>query len=102
MHLRAVYATDSGTVLGQVAEVTDQASIEEVPSTANNPDQPPTIYAVPSPLYRDVDFTLTCQASEVNGTYQIGHVALTLGKKVTLVGPGYSVESSVRGVQQVQ
>ena len=93
---------DSGTVLGEVAQVTDQATIEEVPSSSGDSDQPPTIYAVASPIYRDVDFTLTSQANKVNGTYRIGNVVLTLGKKVTLVGPGYSLQSNVRSVEEVK
>jgi hypothetical protein len=93
---------DSGTVIGKFTALSSQPSIEEVPVQSDDPGQAPTIYAVPSPVYQDVDMTVTAQATLSNGTYRVGSVTLAVGKKVTLIGPGYSVEASVWSVDALE
>jgi hypothetical protein len=93
---------DTGTVLGEIVALSSQPSIEEVPVQSEDPGQAPTIFAVESPVFQDVDITVATEATLSNGTYRVGSVTLAVGKKITLVGPGYSVEATVWAVDATE
>ncbi len=72
---------DSGTALGKIVTVTAQPSQEEVlnPLTGKLEMQL-------SPLYQDVDVTISAKAVGSSGSRRIGTVSISAGDKVTIVG----------------
>ncbi|HEY5528758.1 MAG TPA: DUF4330 domain-containing protein [Thermoleophilia bacterium] len=87
---------DGGTTLGKVKSATAQPSQEEVvnPLTGKLETQP-------SPLYQDVDITVSGRVSTSGGLDRIGGVAMQVGDKVNLVGaPNFKVAAVVTKVSK--
>ena len=84
---------EGGTVLGrmQAAEV---FPTEEQYLTSSD-----ALEKFPSPIFSNIDITVVGQGSVSNGTVRIGSVSLPVGKKITIKGPGYEVQTTITGVK---
>jgi hypothetical protein len=80
---------DGGTVLGKVVEVTPRPTQEENTATGQ---------AYVSQVYSDVDIVVQGTGSLSGSTVRIGSVMVRVGKKVTLVGAGFEVQTVIMHV----
>jgi hypothetical protein len=92
----ATVRDDGGTKLGTVQSVTPRATKEEVPTPEGE------LKAFDSPVFFDVDIVVRGDAVLAGSTYRIGSVPMRVGKKVTLVGAGFEVQTVIFGVHVVE
>ncbi len=83
---------DGGTVLGKVEEVVVTPTLEEFLT----PDG--ELKAFESPVFSDVSIVVLGEGRVSGSTVRIGSVPMRVGKKVTLVGTGYEVQTVIMGV----
>lgn len=83
---------DGGTVLGTVEGVTSSPTLEEFLT----PDG--QLKAFESPIYKTVNIVVLGQGQVSGSTVRIGSLPLRVGKKVTLVGTGYEVQTVIMDV----
>lgn len=83
---------DGGTVLGKVEEVVVTPTLEEFLT----PDG--ELRAFESPVFSDVSIVVLGEGRVSGSTVRIGSVPMRVGKKVTLVGTGYEVQTVIMGV----
>lgn len=89
---KTVVRDDGGTKLGEVVEVVPSPTLKE----EFTPDG--TLEAFPSPVYSDVAIVVLGEGSIANSTVRIGSVPLGVGKKVTLIGTGFEVQTVIMKV----
>ncbi len=92
----ATVRDDGGTVLGTVLKATAHPTKEEVPTPEGE------LKPFDSPVFSDVDIVVQGQARISNSTYRIGSVFMRVGKKVSLVGPGFEVQTLIMFVGEVK
>jgi hypothetical protein len=83
---------DGGTVLGEVVDVVPRPTKEEFPGADGEPK------AWDSPVFSDVDIVVLGEGRMSNSTVRIGSVPMRVGKKVTLVGTGFEVQTVIMHV----
>jgi len=84
----AVY-DDGGTALGTIRSVTPHPTRKEVVTLDGE------LKASYSQVYSDVDIVVRGEATLSNSTYRINNVRIGVGKKVSLVGPGFEVQTVI-------
>lgn len=94
---KGAVSNDGGTVLGQIKDVTSKKARLEYFNPLNDPEAAPVVVR-DSEIFWDISVTVQGQGSVSGQNVTIGGVRLAVGKKVTLVGPGYEVLSTVTGV----
>jgi hypothetical protein len=82
---------DGGTVLGKVVSVTPRATREEYMDEGQ-------LKAFASPIFSDVDIVVLGQGRLSGAAVRIGSVSVGVGKKVTLIGAGFEVQTVIMGV----
>lgn len=90
---KGTVADDGGTVLGEVEEVVVEPTLEEFMT----PDG--ELKAFDSPVFNDVNIVVHGEGRVSGSTVRIGSVPMRVGKKVTLVGPGYEVQTVIMRVE---
>jgi len=83
---------DGGTGLGKVQDVVVAPTLVEVPTSDGG------LKAVESPVFSDVSIVVLGSGRVSGSTVRIGSVPMRVGKKVTLVGTGYEVQTVIMGV----
>jgi len=83
---------EGGTVLGQVESVSVQPTLEEFMT----PDG--ELKAFDSPVFSDVNIVVLGDGRVSGSTVRIGSVPMRVGKKITLVGTGYEVQTVIMDV----
>lgn len=83
---------DGGTVLGEVVRVSVRPTLEEYMTPAGE------LKAFESPVFSDVDIVVVGEGRLSASTVRIGSVPMRVGKKVTLVGPGFEVQTVIMDV----
>ena len=89
----AVVRDDGGTVLGEVVSVTPSPTLEEFLTPEGE------LKAFGSPVFSDVAVEVLGSGNIANSTVRIGSVPMRVGKKVTLVGPGFEVSTVILMVE---
>lgn len=85
--------TDEGsTYLGEVKDVVVTPTLVEVPTADGE------LKAVESPVFRDVSIVVRGEGRVSGSTVRIGSVPMRVGKKVTLIGTGYEVQTVIMDV----
>lgn len=92
LQVKGTVRDEGGTVLGKVVEVTASPALEEVPTPEGQ------LKASESPIFRDVDIVVRGEGRVSGSTVRIGSIPLRVGRKVTLIGTGYEVQSVIMGV----
>ncbi|OFW61266.1 MAG: hypothetical protein A2133_11305 [Actinobacteria bacterium RBG_16_64_13] len=83
---------DGGTVLGEVVEVVPTPTVKEVPTPEGQ------LKAFASPVFSDVDIVVLGEGRMSGSTVRIGSVPIRVGKKATLVGTGFEVQTVIMHV----
>jgi hypothetical protein len=83
---------EGGTYLGTVKEVVVNPTREEYMTTEDQ------LEAFDSPVFSDVKIVVLGEGWISGSTVHIGSVPMRVGKKVTLVGTGYEVQTVIMGV----
>ena len=83
---------EGGTVLGKVLSVTPAPTEEPVPTAEGD------LKKVPSPVFSDVSIVVQGQGRLSGSTIRIGSVLVRVGKKVTLIGAKFEVQTVIIGV----
>jgi hypothetical protein len=83
---------DGGTVLGEVVGVTVRPTMKEYMAPAGN------LEAFESPVFSDVDIVVLGEGHLSASTVRIGNVPIRVGKKVTLIGAGFEVQTVIMDV----
>ncbi|MCX8033353.1 MAG: DUF4330 domain-containing protein [Thermoleophilia bacterium] len=83
---------DAGTLLGTVKDLTVTPTREEFMT----PDG--QLRAFDSPVFKDIRIVVVGKAQISDSTLRIGSQPLRVGKKVTLVGMGFEVQTTILGV----
>jgi len=83
---------NGGTVLGKVVDVVVTPTREEFMTPEGQ------LKAFDSPVFRDVSIVVEGEGKLSGSTVRIGSVPLRVGKKVTLVGTGYEVQTVIMSV----
>ena len=83
---------EGGTTLGQIVGVTARPTLEEYVTSTGE------LKALESPIFSDVDIVVLGEGRLSGSTVRIGSVPMRVGKKVTLVGPGFEVQTVITGV----
>jgi hypothetical protein len=89
---RATVRDDGGTVLGKVVDVVPTPTVEESMTAEGE------VKAVNSPVFSDVDIVVQGEGRQSGSTVRIGSVPIRVGKKVTLVGTKFEVQTVIMGV----
>jgi len=92
LDVKGTVRDDGGTVLGEVAKVTVRPTLEEYMTPAGE------LIAVESPVFKDVDVVVLGQGHLSGSTVRIGNVPMRVGRRITLVGVGFEVQTVVMGV----
>ena len=92
LQAKGTVTDDGGTELGKVQDVTVTPTLVEVPTADGQ------LKAVESPVFNDVSIVVLGQGRVAGSTVRIGSVPMRVGKKVTLVGTGYEVQTVIMGV----
>jgi hypothetical protein len=83
---------DGGTALGKVVDVVATPTLEEFMTPGGE------LKAFESPVFRDVDVVVLGDGRVSGSTVRIGSVPIRVGKKVTLVGTGFEVQTVIMDV----
>jgi hypothetical protein len=86
---KATVRDDGGTVLGTVVSVTPRATQEEYPTLDGK------VVASASLIFSDVDIVVRGQGRLSGSTVRIGSVPVRVGKKITLTGAGFEVQTVI-------
>jgi hypothetical protein len=92
LQAKGTVTDDGGTVLGEVEDVVVTPTLEEFMA----PDG--ELKAFPSPVFSDVSIVVAGEGRVSGSTVRIGSVPMRVGKKVTLVGTGYEVQTVIMDV----
>ena len=90
---RGVVTDEGGTVLGVMTGRGGHSRREEEHLTSLD-----RLEKFASPILSDIDVTVVGEGRVSNGTVRIGSVPLRVGRKITLIGPGYEVQTVITGV----
>jgi len=90
--IEAVVRDDGGTVLGTVVAVSPTPSLEE----HLMPDGELKVHE--SSVFNDIEIVLLGDGTVSNSTIRIGNVPMRVGKKVTLIGSGFEVQTVIMKV----
>lgn len=91
--LDATVRDESGTVLGKVEGVEVQATQVEYMTPEGE------VKAFDSPIFNDVDIVVRGEGSRSGDTLRIGSVPMVVGRKVTLRGSGFEVQSVIMDIR---
>lgn len=83
---------DAGNLLGTIDRVTERKSLEEVPTAQGD------LKPVESPIFIDVIVEVLGEGRKTSSDYELGNIAIRIGKLMTLIGPGFEVKATVTGV----
>jgi hypothetical protein len=83
---------DGGTLLGQVQDVIVTPTQEEYPTPDGD------LKAFDSPIFKDITIVVVGRGQLSGSKVRIGSVPMRVGKKVTLVGSDFEVQSVIMGV----
>ncbi|MBN1629951.1 MAG: DUF4330 family protein [Thermoleophilia bacterium] len=89
---KTVVRDDGGTKLGEVVEVVPSPTLEEFLTPEGE------LKAFESPIYSDVAIVVLGEGSIANSAVRIGSVPMGVGKKVTLIGTGFEVQTVIMKV----
>ncbi len=92
LQAKGTVTDDGGTGLGKVQDVVVTPTLVEVPTSDGG------LKAVESPVFSDVSIVVLGSGRVSGSTVRIGSVPMRVGKKVTLVGTGYEVQTVIMGV----
>ena len=92
LQVKGTVRDEGGTVLGKVVEVTASPALEEFLTPEGQ------LKAFESPIFKDVDIVVRGEGRVSGSTVRIGSIPLRVGRKVTLIGTGYEVQSVIMGV----
>lgn len=92
LQVKGTVRDEGGTVLGEVVEVTASPALEEFLTSEGQ------LKAFESPIFKDVDIVVRGEGRVSGSTVRIGSIPLRVGRKVTLIGTGYEVQSVIMGV----
>lgn len=92
LEARGTVRDDGGTVLGEVVDVSVRPTIEEFMTPEGE------LKAFESPVFNDVDIVVLGQGRLSGSTVRIGSVPMRVGKKITVVGPGFEVQTVIMDV----
>ena len=92
LQVKGTVRDEGGTVLGTVEEVVVRPSQEEYLTPQGE------LEAFDSPIFKDVDIVLLGEGSVSSSTIRIGSVPMRVGKKVTLIGAKFEVQSVIMDV----
>ena len=92
LQAKGTVTDDGGTGLGKVQDVVVTPTLVEVPTSDGG------LKAVESPVFSDVSIVVLGNGRVSGSTVRIGSVPMRVGKKVTLVGTGYEVQTVIMGV----
>jgi hypothetical protein len=88
---KAVVRDDAGTNLGTVVSVTPSPTKEEFVADGE-------LKAADSQVFSDVKIVVRGEGRLANSTLRVGSVFMRVGKKITLVGSGFEVQSVIMQV----
>ena len=83
---------EGGTVLGKVEEVVARPSMEEHLTPQGE------LKAFESPIFKDIDIVVVGEGSMSGSTIRVGSVPMRVGRKVTLIGGKFEVQSVILDV----
>jgi len=83
---------EGGTVLGEVVGVSARPTLVESMTPSGE------LKAFESPVFNDVDIVVLGEGRVSGSTVRIGSVPMRVGKKVTLIGPGFEVQTVIMDV----
>jgi len=83
---------EGGTVLGKVDHIDVRPTEEEYMTPQGR------LEAFDSPIFNDVDIVVRGEGSESGSTLRIGSVPMRVGRKITLMGTGFEVQSVIMKV----
>ena len=89
---KGTVSDEGGTVLGKVEEVVVRPSLEEYLTPQGE------LKAFESPIFKDVDIVVLGQGSVSGSTIRVGSVPMRVGRKVTLIGAKFEVQSVIMDV----
>lgn len=92
LQAKGTVTDDGGVGLGKVQDVMVTPTIVEVSTSEGG------LKAVESPVFSDVSIVVLGNGRVSGSTVRIGSVPMRVGKKVTLVGTGYEVQTVIMGV----
>ncbi|MFH0915340.1 MAG: DUF4330 domain-containing protein [bacterium] len=92
VQVKGTVRDEGGTVLGTVEEVVVRPSQESYLTPQGE------LKAFDSPIFKDVDIVLLGEGSVSSSTIRIGSVPMRVGKKVTLIGAKFEVQSVIMDV----
>jgi hypothetical protein len=86
---------DTGTVLGNVADVTVRRSPEQVSDSEGR------LHLRDSPLFYDVHIIVEGTGFASSSLIRVGSVPLRVGKVLVITGPSFEVRAAIRNVEVV-
>ena len=89
---KGTVSDEGGTVLGKVEGVVGRPSLEEYLTPQGE------LKAFESPIFKDVDIVVLGQGSVSGSTIRVGSVPMRVGRKVTLVGAKFEVQTVIMDV----
>jgi len=92
LNVGSVVQNEAGTVLGIVRDIVITPTREEFITPQGE------LKAFDSPIFKDVRVVVEGQGKLSGSTVRIGSLPLRVGKKVTLVGPGFEVQTAIVSV----
>lgn len=90
--VKGTVSDEGGTVLGKVEEVIVRSSMEEYLTPEGE------LKAFESPIFKDVDIVVIGEGSVSGSTIRVGSVPMRVGRKVTLIGAKFEVQSVIMDV----
>lgn len=92
VQVKGTVRDEGGTVLGTVEDVVVR------PTQAEYMTPQGQLEAFDSPIFNDVDIVVRGEGSKSGSTLRIGSVPMRVGRKITLIGPGFEVQSVIMKV----
>jgi hypothetical protein len=92
LDVKGTVTDDGGTTFGQVQQVTSAPTREEFLTGTDE------LKAFDSPIYSDVNIEVLGRGVASGSSVRIGSVPIRVGKKVTLIGAGFEIETTILSV----
>ncbi len=89
---KGIVADEGGTVLGAMT------GAEVYPAEEEHLTSLDQLQKFDSPIFRSIEITVLGKGSVSGGTVRIGSVPMRVGRKITLIGPGYEVQTTITRV----
>jgi hypothetical protein len=92
VELNGTVTDEGGTVLGKAVDIVVRPTQMEYPTLGGRPE------AFDSPIFNDVDIVVLGEGSKSGPTLRIGSVPMRTGRKITLIGTKFEVQSVIMKV----